>query len=320
MRFFAILLSLDHNFFFEIAYDDSLRQCLTSNRGKAPPTPQKFLGRLSLGQNWTQTQVFHHFLKFGSLVFLKITQDKSLEQCLTTGRGKNHLKSLGTQNWPEIRFFTIFSSLHHQFSLILHRIAAWDNVYHLVELKPPKKKKMCGPNQDLTGPNYVFQHFLSYFIIKRGKILLEIFCILMWSGIQSNLLVSFETVQRVWRKDQYGITYLRLTQAQGTGKIPQKIFSWLLGYGKFQPPSDRKQVGLCANYVTVLLTVAFFSSKNNKCWLNQVGNFKAMVSKLHKIFDFYMQFQIKSFQIYKKINCILLESDHQSAQNLWNQI
>ena len=55
MRFFAILLSLDHYFFFEIAYDDSLRQCLTSNRGKTPPTPQKFLGRLSLGQNWTQT-------------------------------------------------------------------------------------------------------------------------------------------------------------------------------------------------------------------------------------------------------------------------
>ena len=51
MRFFAILLSLDHNFFFEIAYDDSLRQCLTSNRGKAP---KKILGRLSLGQNWTQ--------------------------------------------------------------------------------------------------------------------------------------------------------------------------------------------------------------------------------------------------------------------------
>ena len=123
----------------------------------------------------------------------------------------------------------IFSSLHHQFSLILHRIAAWDNVYHLVELKPPKKK-MCDPNQGLSGPNCVFQHFLSYFIIKRGKILLEIFSILMWLGIQSNLLVSFETVQRVWRKDQYSITYLRLTQALGTVKILQKnIFpaAWL---------------------------------------------------------------------------------------------
>ena len=153
---------------------------------------------------------------------------------------------------------------------------------------------MCDPNQGLSGPNCVFQHFLSYFIIKRGKILLEIFSILMWSGIQSNLLVSFETVQRVWRKDQYSITYLRLTQALGTVKILQKNIFRLLGYGKFQPPSDRKQVGLCANYVTVLLTVAFFSSKNNKFWLNQVGNFKAMVSKFHKIFDFYMQFQIKS--------------------------
>ena len=49
MRFFAILLSLDHNFFFEIAYDDSLRQCLTSNRGKAPPHPPKIFGKIKFG-------------------------------------------------------------------------------------------------------------------------------------------------------------------------------------------------------------------------------------------------------------------------------
>ena len=39
----------------------------------------------------------------------------------------------------EIRVFVIFSRLHHSFSLILHKIAAWDNVYHLVDLKPQKK-------------------------------------------------------------------------------------------------------------------------------------------------------------------------------------
>ena len=35
MRFFAILLGLHHRYVFgEIAYNDSVRQCLTSNRGK----------------------------------------------------------------------------------------------------------------------------------------------------------------------------------------------------------------------------------------------------------------------------------------------
>ena len=39
--------------------------------------------------------VFHHFLKFGYLVFLYIEQDDSLEQCLTTSRGKTNEKKLG---------------------------------------------------------------------------------------------------------------------------------------------------------------------------------------------------------------------------------
>ena len=37
--------------------------------------------------------------------------------------------------------FAIFSRFHHYFSLVLHKIAAWDNIKHLVELKPQKKKK-----------------------------------------------------------------------------------------------------------------------------------------------------------------------------------
>ena len=38
---FAIFLSLDYNFFLEIPYIDSLRQCLTSSKGK---THEKILG------------------------------------------------------------------------------------------------------------------------------------------------------------------------------------------------------------------------------------------------------------------------------------
>ena len=56
--------------FLDIAYNDSLKQCLTSSKCK---THEKNFG----GPNFDQTsqkqagnQVFHHVLKFGSLVFL----------------------------------------------------------------------------------------------------------------------------------------------------------------------------------------------------------------------------------------------------------
>ena len=56
---------------------------------------------------------------------------------------------LGAQIWVQnwVRFFTIFSALHHQFSLILHRIAAWDDVQHLTA-------ETSGPN---WGQNEIFQ-------------------------------------------------------------------------------------------------------------------------------------------------------------------
>ena len=47
-----------------------------------------------LGQNWTQNLFFCHFLKFGSLVFLEIAYDDSLEQCLTTSNCKTNEKKL----------------------------------------------------------------------------------------------------------------------------------------------------------------------------------------------------------------------------------
>ena len=38
-----------------------------------------------------------HGIKFGSLVFLEIALDDSLEHCLTTSRGKTHEKISGAQ-------------------------------------------------------------------------------------------------------------------------------------------------------------------------------------------------------------------------------
>ena len=89
-------------------------------------------------QNWIQNQIFCHFLKYGSLDFLEIAQDESLEQYLTTSRRKAPPKfgrGGGGQVWvkytkigPQIRFFVIFSSTVRQFSFKMHRMIIWNNV------------------------------------------------------------------------------------------------------------------------------------------------------------------------------------------------
>ena len=79
--------------FLEIAYNDSLEQCLTTSRDK---TCQKNWGPNlgQIGQNWAQNQVFcQFFFQFDSLVFLEIAQDDSLEHCLTTGGSKSCAKN-----------------------------------------------------------------------------------------------------------------------------------------------------------------------------------------------------------------------------------
>ena len=99
-----------------------------------------------MGQNQARN-FFFHFLKFGSLVFLEIAYNESLQQCLTCSRGKIPDKKFGDlifgkmgQNQAKIQgFFAIFSSLFHQFSFELHRMIACNNVQFLVEVKPAKK-------------------------------------------------------------------------------------------------------------------------------------------------------------------------------------
>ena len=65
LDFFCYLLKFGSLVFFEIAYNDSLKECLTFSRGKIHEN--SFLG-LNFGQIG-QNQVFCHFLKFGTLVF-----------------------------------------------------------------------------------------------------------------------------------------------------------------------------------------------------------------------------------------------------------
>ena len=58
------------------------------------------------------------------------------------------------------------------FTSLFYKLAAWDNVSHLVELKLPKKKKLwpnVGSNVPKSGQNKGFPAFL----VRRGKVLLN---------------------------------------------------------------------------------------------------------------------------------------------------
>ena len=75
-------------------------------------------------QIWAFNYIFCHFLRLGSLFFLKIAYSDNLQQCLTSSRGKIHEKSFWTQVWVEsvkigskVKFFAIFSSLSVTFSI-----------------------------------------------------------------------------------------------------------------------------------------------------------------------------------------------------------
>ena len=60
---------------------------------------------------------------------MEIALDDSLEHCLTTSRGKTQGKNLGGPSLgSKLGFSLIFPRYFLEFSLILHKIAAWDNV------------------------------------------------------------------------------------------------------------------------------------------------------------------------------------------------
>ena len=130
---FCHFLEFGSYVFLEIESKDSLRQCLTSNRGK---THEKKFGA-QVWVKWTKIglKISFFFVIFSSLVHqisFKLHKMIGWNYCLTTSRGKTHKKHFGDPKLgPELVFLPfsqVFSSLHDQFSLILHRIAAWENV------------------------------------------------------------------------------------------------------------------------------------------------------------------------------------------------
>ena len=54
-----------------------------------------------MGQKWAGNQFFCHFVKFGSLVFLEIAYNDSLQQCIRSSRGKTHEKGFGDHLWSK---------------------------------------------------------------------------------------------------------------------------------------------------------------------------------------------------------------------------
>ena len=123
-----------------------------------------------MGQNWAQNQIFCYFLKFGSLVFLESINSDSLQQCLTSSRGKIHEKNLQGPNLGERgqsqaqnQVFAIYSSLFHQFSL--NEITYSDSLQQCIISSRGKtnKKKFGGPNFGQNrAQNQVFCHFLKF--------------------------------------------------------------------------------------------------------------------------------------------------------------
>ena len=105
---------------------------------------------------------FCHFLKFGSLVFLEIAYNGSLQQRLTSSKGKTHKKILGTKLWskrpkirPKISFF--FCHFLKFVSLVFLEIAHNDSLQQGLKSSRykihEKKKKNGSPNLGQSRKN-----------------------------------------------------------------------------------------------------------------------------------------------------------------------
>ena len=201
-QFFCDFFKFGSLVFLEIAYNDSLQQCLTSTRGKihqkkfwSPNFGQK-------GQNWAGNQVFCHFLKFGSLVFLEIAYNDSLQQCMISSRGKTHEKNFGDQIWVKMGQNQIFCHFLKFGSLVLLDIAQDDSLEHCLTTSRGQGEggKIGGKLPFSQGciisfatmPNIQYETSRKKNVAQIG--VETIFSILMLSSVHLNLLVYFRLV------------------------------------------------------------------------------------------------------------------------------
>ena len=94
LGFFCHFLKIASLVFLEIVCNDSLQQCLTSSWGKIHQN-DFWVQICAKGAKGAKVRpgtsfFFVIFLRFGSLVFLEIAYNDSLQQCLTSRRSKTH--------------------------------------------------------------------------------------------------------------------------------------------------------------------------------------------------------------------------------------
>ena len=99
--FFCHFLEFGSLVFLQIAFNDSLQQCLTSSRGKIHKKNFEAQFWVKGAKIGSETRFFCHFLKFGSSVFHEIVYNDSLQQSITSSRRKTHEKIFGDQIWAK---------------------------------------------------------------------------------------------------------------------------------------------------------------------------------------------------------------------------
>ena len=95
------------------------------------PTVPKFWKTNLATRIWAMW-VFCHFLKFSSLIFLEITYNASLQQCLTSSRGKIQGKNVGVQIWAKISPETRFFAFSRVWFIVFLEIAYNDNLQQCI--------------------------------------------------------------------------------------------------------------------------------------------------------------------------------------------
>ena len=115
-----------------------------------------------MAQHRTQNQVFCHFLKFASLVFLEIAYNDRLQQCLTSSRGRIHEKfwapKLG-HNWAQDQvFFCHFLKLGSLAYLQIAYRDSWQQCITSIRGKT-HEKKFLGPKRSKNRPKICFFTF-----------------------------------------------------------------------------------------------------------------------------------------------------------------
>ena len=144
IRFFAIISSLLHQFSLKL---HTMIACSNVQHVVKVKSMKKFWALMwskgaKIGPEVRFFAIFTSLLHQFSLKLHTVIACSNVQHVIKVKSMKKFwalIWSKGAKIGPEIRFFAIFSSLLHQFSLKLHTVIACKNVSHVVEVKSMKK-------------------------------------------------------------------------------------------------------------------------------------------------------------------------------------